>query len=299
MVQINRALVIREPWITHILAGRKTWEMRSQATSVRGPIGLIRQGTGMVVGVACLVASPPALTRANYMNYRGQHAIPEPMLDEVMANGWVYPWVMDEIRALHRPVRYRHKSGAVKFVILEPEVREAVAAQISDWFSTVETQSSSVPDMTREDTVRKTGKPPEAQLDAASASGVPLKERSARSEASPADADAAVPLFVFRPQKAQAYGRPTSDGRFLVRAGSTAMRNGSPNKKRDRAERDRLVQDGILVPDANPELYLFARDHAFGSASQAAGVVKDGNASGPQLWKEVSSDRTLKDFRSA
>ena len=101
--------------------------------------------------------------------------------------------------------------------------------------------------------------------------------------------------FVFRPQKAQAYGRPLRNG-FLVREGSTAMREGSPQVKRDRYERDRLVSLGILVPDGDPDLYRFSRDHEFTSPSQAAGIVKDGNSSGPGQWRHVDTGVSLKDW---
>ena len=100
--------------------------------------------------------------------------------------------------------------------------------------------------------------------------------------------------FTMRPQKAQAFGRPERDG-FLVRQGSTAMLDGSPRVKRDREERDRLVRKGILVPDSDPDLYRFSRDHLFGSASFAGGVVKDGNCSGPQSWHRESDGKTLKE----
>ena len=55
-----KGLIIREPWIGMILAGRKTWEMRSRQTPYRGRIGLIRKGTGMVVGIAEIVDEPAA-----------------------------------------------------------------------------------------------------------------------------------------------------------------------------------------------------------------------------------------------
>mgnify|MGYP000096991344 FL=1 len=100
--------------------------------------------------------------------------------------------------------------------------------------------------------------------------------------------------FVMRPQKAQAYGRPEADG-FLVRKGSTAMREGSPRVKRDRDERDSLVRHGVLVPDSDPDLYRFSRDHLFPSASMAGGIVKDGNCSGPQSWRRCSDGKTIKD----
>ncbi|MDR7225233.1 DUF4357 domain-containing protein [Aminobacter aminovorans] len=90
-----------------------------------------------------------------------------------------------------------------------------------------------------------------------------------------------------RPQKAQAYGRSTGDG-FLVRKGSTAMQEGSPCVKRDLEERDRLVRQGVLVPDSDPDLYRFSRDHLFGSSSVADRIVKDGDCSGPQSWRRPS-----------
>ncbi|MCC5956238.1 MAG: DUF4357 domain-containing protein [Natronohydrobacter sp.] len=80
-------------------------------------------------------------------------------------------------------------------------------------------------------------------------------------------------------EQAPAFGKPVPSG-FVVRQGSTAMREGSPNKKRDRPERDRLVEQGILVPDDNPALFRFSVDHVFNSQSRAAGVVIDGNSNG-------------------
>ncbi|MAQ46127.1 MAG: hypothetical protein CML30_12890 [Rhizobiales bacterium] len=98
--------------------------------------------------------------------------------------------------------------------------------------------------------------------------------------------------FLMRPQEAQACGRPEADG-FLVRRGSTAMREGSLNVKLDREERDRLVRQDILVPDSDPDLYRFSRDHLFSSSSVAGGIVKDGKRSGPQSWRRPSDGKTI------
>jgi ASCH domain len=56
-----KALIIRDPWIGLILTGRKTWELRASPTKIRGRIGLIRKGSGWIVGVADLVDSLPRL----------------------------------------------------------------------------------------------------------------------------------------------------------------------------------------------------------------------------------------------
>lgn len=129
---IERGLVIREPWISHILAGRKIWEMRGRPTKNRGLIGLIRQGSGQIFGVAELVDSLPSLNRTNYGEHAGKHAIPAAMLDEVIQNGWVYPWVLSSVRRLSKPVPYNHKSGAVNFVRLEPVVSREIMRQLAN-----------------------------------------------------------------------------------------------------------------------------------------------------------------------
>jgi hypothetical protein len=77
------------------------------------------------------------------------------------------------------------------------------------------------------------------------------------------------------------------------------MRHGSPNVKRNARERDRLVREEVLVPDGDVRRFRFARDHIFSSASTAAGIIKDGNASGPSLWKDEKTGRTLKDYQEA
>ena len=102
-------------------------------------------------------------------------------------------------------------------------------------------------------------------------------------------------VFVFRPGCAQAIGTPVEGRAFKVFAGSTAVRSGTPRKKRDENYRDRLLGIGVLAPDTDPRLYRFEQDFIFDSASRAAGIIKDGNASGPQLWKNERTGRTLKD----
>ena len=52
---IEKGLIIDEPWISMILRGSKTWEMRKTITKIRGPIALIRKGSKQVVGTADLV----------------------------------------------------------------------------------------------------------------------------------------------------------------------------------------------------------------------------------------------------
>ena len=89
--------------------------------------------------------------------------------------------------------------------------------------------------------------------------------------------------FVLLAQNAQAFGRPYANG-FLVRKGSTAMREGLPRLKRDRKESDRLVRQAVIVPDNEPELHRFSHDHHCGSPSVAKCIVK--NTKGASLRRD-------------
>jgi hypothetical protein len=278
--EIMKGLIIRAPWIGSILDGAKTWEMRSRPTNVRGAIALIRQGSGLVVGTASLIDSRPPLDRENYMTWRDKHAIPESMLEEVWAGRWIYPWVLSQVRRLSKPVSYRHRSGAVTFVLLDSSVIQAVRSQDAD--ATPAAVNAAAP------RARASLVDPAHRVDHAIA--------LAETTSAPVDFGASdEPLFVFRPERAQAYGRPLEDGEFLILKDSTAMRRGSPRVKRDDLDREQLLRDGILVPDADASLYRFAIDWPFSSCSKAAGVIKDGNASGPSLWKDAKTGKSLKE----
>lgn len=125
---LTQGLVIDEPWIGHILAGRKTWEMRSKATKKRGTIALIRKGSGLVVGTATLSECLPALTSGTMQAHFAKHQIPQSMMS-APGYKWFTPWVLTDIRALERPVPYKHPAGAVTFVNLDTDVIDAVLRQ--------------------------------------------------------------------------------------------------------------------------------------------------------------------------
>jgi hypothetical protein len=125
-----RALIIDEPWISAILRGEKIWEMRKRNCKVRGPIALIRKGSGHVVGVAELVDSLQVLTTPQaYADAEPKHRIPPERQASAFRDGWVTPWVIASARPLRRPVPYSHPSGAVIWVTLAPDVAAAVNGQ--------------------------------------------------------------------------------------------------------------------------------------------------------------------------
>ena len=195
---MKSGLVIREPWISKILAREKTWEMRSTAVRKRERIALIRKGGGLVVGTAWLIDSRPPLTRENYMDYCDKHAIPVGMLDEVIRNKWVHPWVLADARRLPRLVPYRH-GGGVTFVTLEQSVLDAIAAQ------EVETNAA--------ENSRSLTPEGAALVDCSPRGAEPLSKPPV---ITPCTSVMGELVFEFRPEKAQAYGRPLDGKEFLV-----------------------------------------------------------------------------------
>lgn len=118
-----KALIIDTPWIDLILAGEKVWEMRSRNCSIRGRIGLIRKGSGQIVGIAEMDDCIGPFTEAELRQQRDKHAITEDrMLDEAWMSKWNHAWVLKNVEVLSEPVLYSHPNGAVTWVNIGEQV---------------------------------------------------------------------------------------------------------------------------------------------------------------------------------
>ena len=109
---MERALIIQKPWIELILQGNKTWEMRSTKTNIRGKIGLIEAGTGLIVGEVELVDSLPEITNRQMRDNFEKHLV----CDFSLLKKWKYPWVLKNAIRYKEPKPYAHKSGCVTWV---------------------------------------------------------------------------------------------------------------------------------------------------------------------------------------
>ncbi len=120
-----KGLIISEPWISLILSGNKTWEMRARISTHRGPIALVRKGSGLVVGIAELVDCKALLGEVEYRKNEHLHRVPR--VDQVSAAvRWPIAWVLKNARSLYPPIRYEHKAGAQSQIILSKNESEAV-----------------------------------------------------------------------------------------------------------------------------------------------------------------------------
>jgi hypothetical protein len=128
-MQVSKGLIIADPWMTYILNGSKIWEMRSSETSMRGPFGLIRKGTGVICGLATLTGVGRRLSPDEMIASFDKHRIPADMIRSGQVAKWNVPWMLADVHPLGLPVPYNHPSGAVTWVNLSADVSRAIAAQ--------------------------------------------------------------------------------------------------------------------------------------------------------------------------
>ncbi|MER9868771.1 ASCH domain-containing protein [Mesorhizobium sp. M0136] len=137
-----KALIVREPWIDLILDGHKTWELRTQPTSIRGRIALIRKGSREIEGVVKLVDVLPRLSPTGLADSIEFHRVPSGRHQEVTQAGWLTPWVLVDAHRFSAAVPFTRPSGAVTWVDLDAEATRAVR------------QNSSIPDRQNATAVR-------------------------------------------------------------------------------------------------------------------------------------------------
>jgi hypothetical protein len=113
-------MIIDEPWVSMIIAGKKTWEMRSRNTAVRGRIALIRKGSKSIVGVADLIGTLAKLSPSDLGANVAKHRVPKGKIGDDFKHSTA--WVLARACPLRQPVPYRHPPRAVIWVNLDPQV---------------------------------------------------------------------------------------------------------------------------------------------------------------------------------
>jgi hypothetical protein len=124
---VHDALIIDEPWISKILRGEKTWELRSRHTTKRGWIGLIRKGSGKVVGIARIIDSLGPMSIDEIRAAESLHRSGSTS----ETSRYRHAWVLADAVALSSPVDYEHPAGAVIWVTLAQPVVESIGMQLA------------------------------------------------------------------------------------------------------------------------------------------------------------------------
>jgi hypothetical protein len=118
-------LVIDQPWGGLIANRKKTWEMQTRPTTVRGWIGLVGKSAGTVIGMPCLTGSPPALSQQAHHLPFNKHRVPLGHRGKFLT-----PWALARSFTLPGPVPYQHPSGAVPWVKFAREISRALTHQL-------------------------------------------------------------------------------------------------------------------------------------------------------------------------
>jgi hypothetical protein len=122
-----RGLIVRDPFASQILDGDKVWEIRGRPTQIRGPVVIVKSGTGRAFGTVNLVRVLGPLELDDLVN---APELPKSEREEVRRNGLPYPntyaYILSNPKRFERPIPYRHRSGAVTWVRLPDLDLEAV-----------------------------------------------------------------------------------------------------------------------------------------------------------------------------
>lgn len=107
-----KGLIIKDPWITKILNGEKTWEIRGTDAKHRGHTELIKSGTGLRFGSGDLIGTRHVgFTDLN--NNFEKHRV----TDEI-SYPFMWAWIFENVLWHPEPIPYEHKQGCVIWVNL-------------------------------------------------------------------------------------------------------------------------------------------------------------------------------------
>src|SRR6202158_4289128 len=114
-----RGLIVRDPYASQLLNGQKIWEIRGRPTQIRGPVVIVKQGTGKAYGIANLVRvlGPPDLD-----DLVSPRELPSEERDEMRRDGLpyrkTYAYVFTSPQCFEHPMSYGHPKGAGRWVRL-------------------------------------------------------------------------------------------------------------------------------------------------------------------------------------
>ena len=112
-------LIVRDPYASQLLNRQKIWEIRGRQTQIRGPVVIVKQGTGKAFGTANLVRVLGPLELDDLIT---APELPPEERDELRRHGLpyttTYAYVFTNPQWFEDPVSYRHPSGAVTWVRL-------------------------------------------------------------------------------------------------------------------------------------------------------------------------------------
>ncbi|MFG0328775.1 MAG: hypothetical protein ACF8PN_02645 [Phycisphaerales bacterium] len=116
---IETALVIAPEWVAKILAGEKTWEIRSRPNARVGRIALAEKGGPLVA--TCTIEKSIPIRAEEFAMYFPKHRVKPEDLWNFYGDRDVFAWPLSDVRRLDPPIEYQHPGGG-SWVKLSPAI---------------------------------------------------------------------------------------------------------------------------------------------------------------------------------
>jgi len=114
---IVKGLLIKQPWLDLIFSGQKVCEMRSRRTKIRGEIGLIQSGSGLILGTCKLIDCAYIESFEELQRSQDKHYIRYDGRNDLLAK-YRWAWQISGAKRFEKPLPYQHPRGAVIWVNL-------------------------------------------------------------------------------------------------------------------------------------------------------------------------------------
>lgn len=111
----KKGLIVQCPWLDLILDGKKTMDLRSVPTQIRGKIALLHKGK--IYGYADLYGVCGPMSKEEIASRHKEHRMPQRQIYKADFP-YRYGWKLRNIKRLKRPRKYDHPQGAQVWVNL-------------------------------------------------------------------------------------------------------------------------------------------------------------------------------------
>lgn len=114
----SKALIVREPWATLLVEGKKTLELRKTSTKLRGIFAIASAKSGYLLGTVvltdCRLMSLPEIETLTQQHCVSMHWVNS----YAGVRPCLYGWSMCNAQLFQTRIPYTHKQGAVTWVNL-------------------------------------------------------------------------------------------------------------------------------------------------------------------------------------
>uniref|UniRef100_A0A7C6E0Y1 ASCH domain-containing protein n=1 Tax=Thermus tengchongensis TaxID=1214928 RepID=A0A7C6E0Y1_9DEIN len=109
-------LIVREPYASLIVEGKKTWEIRKRKTRHRGPLGIV--SGGYLIGQADVVGVEGPFRVEELLPHQDKHLAEEAFLKAYAGDEPLFAWVLENAFRYEKPFYVPRRPGRVMFVDL-------------------------------------------------------------------------------------------------------------------------------------------------------------------------------------